>query len=102
MKHLELDIPVLLSEFSLGLFLIYQSYLIIIFYHLDLIMGFLGGSAVRNLPANVGDTRDMGSDPWIQKMPWRRKWQCTLVFLPGEFHGQRSLAYYSPWGLKRV
>ena len=35
-------------------------------------------------------------------MPWRRKWQPTPVFLPGEFHGQRSLAGYSPWGHKRV
>ena len=31
---------------------------------------------------------------------WRRKWQPTLVFLPGEFHGQRRLAGYSPWGCK--
>ena len=31
---------------------------------------------------------------------WRRKWQFTLVFLPGECHGQRSLAGYSPWGHK--
>ena len=31
-------------------------------------------------------------------MPWRRKWKPTPVFLPGEFHGQRSLACYSPWG----
>ena len=35
-----------------------------------------------------------------QKIPWRRKWQPTPVFLPGEFHGQRSLAGYSPWGRK--
>ena len=35
-------------------------------------------------------------------MPWRRKWQPTLVFLAGESHGQRSLAGYSPWGGKRV
>ena len=35
-------------------------------------------------------------------MPWRRKRQPTPVFLPGEFHGQRSLAGYSPWGHKRV
>ena len=35
-----------------------------------------------------------------QKIPWRRKWQPTPVFLPGEFHGQRSLAGYSPWGCK--
>ena len=34
------------------------------------------------------------------KIPWRREWQPTPVFLPGEFHGQRSLAGYSPWGCK--
>ena len=37
-----------------------------------------------------------GFDPWVQKIPWRRKWQATPVFLPGESHGQRSLAGYSP------
>ena len=37
-------------------------------------------------------------DPWVRKIPWRRKWQPTPVFLPGESHGQRSLAGYSPWG----
>jgi len=39
-----------------------------------------------------------GFDPWIGKMPWRRKWQPTPVFWPGESHGQGSLAGYSPWG----
>ena len=34
--------------------------------------------------------------PWVWKTPWRRKWQPTPVFLPGESHGQRSLACYSP------
>ena len=34
------------------------------------------------------------------KIPWRRAWQPTPTFLPGEFHGQRSLAGYSPWGCK--
>ena len=38
--------------------------------------------------------------PWAGKTPWRRKWQPTPVFLPGESHGQRSLAGYSPWGHK--
>ena len=37
-------------------------------------------------------------DPWVGKIPWRRAWQPTLVFLPGESHGQRSLVSYSPWG----
>ena len=36
-------------------------------------------------------------DPWVGNIPWRRKWQPTPVFLPGESHGQRSLAGYSPW-----
>ena len=41
-------------------------------------------------------------NPWVGKIPWRRKWQLTLVFLPGKFHGQRSMAGYSPWGPKRA
>ena len=35
-------------------------------------------------------------DPWVEKSPWRRKWQPTPVFLPGEYHEQRSLVGYSP------
>ena len=41
-------------------------------------------------------------DPWVGKISWRRKWQPTLVFLPGKSHEQRSLTGYSPWGGKRV
>ena len=41
-----------------------------------------------------------GLNPWVGKIPWRRKQQPTPVFLPGKFHGQRSLAGYSLWGLK--
>ena len=44
--------------------------------------GFPGGSVVKNLPANAGDT---GSIPGSGKIPWRRKWQPTLVFLPRKF-----------------
>ena len=43
-----------------------------------------------------------GFDPWVSKIPWRREWQLTPVFLPGKSHGQRSLLGYSPWGCKRV
>ena len=39
-------------------------------------------------------------DPWVGKISWRRKWQPTLIFLPGKLHGQRSLVGYSPWGCK--
>ena len=54
---------------------------------------------VKNLPAIAGDMR-LGFDPWVGKILWSRKWQHTLVFLPGEFHGRRSLAGYSPWGIR--
>ena len=39
-------------------------------------------------------------ETWVRKIPWIKEGQPTLVFLPGEFHGQRSLAGYSPWGHK--
>ena len=43
---------------------------------------------VKNPPANAGDI----TDAWVRKIPWRRACQLVLVFLPGEFHGQRSMA----------
>ena len=48
---------------------------------------------LKNPPDNVGDR----FDPWVGKISWRRTWQPTLLFLPGEFHGQRNLVGYSPW-----
>ena len=39
-----------------------------------------------------------GFNPWVRKIPWRRAWQSTRVFLPGGSHGQRTLVGYSPWG----
>ena len=44
--------------------------------------------------------RRPGFNPWVGKIPWRRKWQPTPVFLPGESHGWRSLVAYSPWSHK--
>ena len=55
---------------------------------------------VKNLPANVGDARDMGSIPGSGRFSWSRKWQPTPVLLPGNFYGLSSLAGYSPWGCK--
>ena len=55
---------------------------------------------VKNPPANAGRHKRLGFDPWIGNIPWRRAWQTTPVFLPGESHGQRSLMGYSPWGDK--
>ena len=53
---------------------------------------------VKNSPANVGDIKRCGFDPWVGKIPWRRAWQPTPVFLPRESHGQRSLVHYGPRG----
>ena len=55
----------------------------------------------KDSAGNARDTRH-GFDPCVGKIPWRRKWQPTPVFLPGEFHGQRNLLGYSPWAHKRV
>ena len=46
--------------------------------------------------------RRHGFNPWVRKVPWRRKWQPTPVFFPGKSHGQRSLVGYSPWDHKRA
>ena len=53
---------------------------------------------VKNLSTNAGVTENEGSIPRLGKIPWRRKWQPTQVFLHGESHGQRSLVGYSPQG----
>ena len=44
--------------------------------------------------------RRPGFDPWVRKIPWRRKWQTIPVLLPEKSHGWRSLVGYSPWGCK--
>ena len=60
-------------------------------------LGFPGGTEVKASDWNVGG---LGSIPGSGRFPWRRAWQPTPVFLPGEAHGQRSLVGYSPQGLK--
>jgi len=55
---------------------------------------------VKNPPANSGDLRD-GFDPWVGKIPWRRKWQPTPVPLPEESRRQRSLVGYIPQSHKK-
>ena len=44
-----------------------------------------------SLVAQMVESACNGGDPWVGKIPWRKRWQPTPVFLPGEFHGQRSL-----------
>ena len=55
---------------------------------------------VQDLPTNVGDSRDAAAVPVSGKIPWSKKWQPPPVFLPGKFHGQRTLVGYCPLGRK--
>ena len=59
---------------------------------------------VKSQPANARDIRDSnsGSVPGVGKIPWRRAWQPTPVFLPGKSHGQRKPGGLQPVGLQRV
>ena len=61
--------------------------------------GFLGG---KESTCQCSSCKRCGFDPWVGKIPWCRKWQLYLVFLPGKSHGQRNLVGCNPWGLKRV
>ena len=58
---------------------------------------FPGGSVVKE---SACQCRRLGLNLWVGKIPWRRKWQPSSVFLPGKSHGQRHLVGYSPWGRK--
>ena len=64
------------------------------------LIGFPSGSEGEESACNAGDTGDSGSIPGSGKISWSKEWQPTSVFLPGKFHGQRSLEGYSPKGCK--
>ena len=61
----------------------------------------MGASLVTQMVKNL-QCRRPGFNPWVRKIPWRREWLPTPVFLPGELHGQWSLMGYSPWGRKEL
>ena len=65
-------------------------------------LGFLASSLVVQMVKNLPAMWETGFDPWVGKIPWRRKLQPTPVFLPREFHGQRSLVGYSTCGHKQL
>ena len=65
---------------------------------LEELKGVPGGTGSNEPTCHCRRSKRHGFDPWVRKIPWRRAWQPTPVFLPGESHGQRSLAGCSPWG----
>ena len=60
-------------------------------------MDFPGGLDDKESACNAGGPR---FNPWVRKIPWRKEWLPTPVFLTGEFHGPSSLEGYNPWGRK--
>ena len=59
-------------------------------------LGFPGGTGGKVPSCQYRRHKGHRFDPWFTKIPWRRMWQHTPVFLPGESHGQRNLVGYSP------
>ena len=71
-------------------------------HHLKMAMGFPGGASGKEPACQCRRQKRCGFDPWVRKIPWRRAWKPTPVFLPGESQGPRSLVGYSPWGHKEL
>ena len=67
-------------------------------FHLFSSWGFPGGTSGKESAGQCRRHKRCKFDPWVRKIPWRRAWQPTAVFLPGESHGQRSLAGYNAYG----
>ena len=63
-------------------------------------LGLTGSASGKELACQCRRHKRHVFKPCIRKIPWRRTWQPTPLFLPGEFHGQRSLVGYSPWHRK--
>ena len=63
-------------------------------------MSFPGWRSGKEFTCQCRSFRRHWFDPWVGKIPWRKKWHPISVFLPGKSYGQRSLAGYSSWGPK--
>ena len=76
--------------------LIYLKHLLKELLHSYHLMGFPGDSSGKEPACQCRRFKRRRLDPWVGKIPWRRSWQPTSVFLPEESNGQRSLAGYGP------
>ena len=63
---------------------------------------FPDGASGKELECQCSRRKRHKFDPWVGKIPWRRKWQPAPVFFPGKLRGQRSLQGYGPWGCKEL
>ena len=69
--------------------------------HVQCLQGLPGGASGKEFVCQCRRHKRCGFNPWVGKIPWRRRWQPTLALLPGESHGQKSLAGHSPRVTKR-
>jgi len=60
------------------------------------VKAFPGGTSSKEPACQCKRDKRRRCNPWVRKIPWREAWQPTPVFLPGESHGQGSLAGYGP------
>ena len=95
-----LSLYILISFYLIQTFPIYKTIMVPYMYYqfiyvLSGLPWWLGGKE------SACQFRTHGFDPWVGKIPWRREWQQTPVFLPRKSQGQRRLAGYSPWGHKK-
>ena len=73
---------------------------VITIYILMQLFGFPAGANGKESTCQCRRCKRHTFNPWVRKIPWRRKWQSTAVFLPRKSHGQKTLVGYSPWGCK--
>ena len=71
-----------------------------LYIHFLFSLGFPGSASGKEPACQCRRLKRCRFDPWVRKIPWRRAWQSTLVFLPGDSYGQRSLVGSSPQYLK--
>ena len=69
----------------------------LIFFDTESYLGFPGRTSGKESACQCRRCKRCRFYPWVRKVPWSRKWQPTLVFLPRKSQGQRSLVVYSPW-----
>ena len=74
-----------------------QSQLSDLHFHFHYLLGLPRWCSGKQYTCQGGRHKQCGFDPWVGKISWRRKWQPTPIFLPGEAHGQRNLVGYSQW-----
>ena len=88
-------------EITLKIFRIFSPYLASFFQNITYIVQYKEwASLLAQMERICLHCRRLRLDPWVGKIPWRREWLPTPVFLLGEFHGQRNLEGYHPWGHK--